>query len=170
MSKAKKICVLGEFAVGKTSLTRRYVLNSFSPDYQATLGVSLYKATANLQRGEEVALVLWDVEGGEYRASALDRYVPGASGAFLVSDVTRPKSVEALSFFAERFQSLSPGCPMVFAANKVDLAHQEETVNLARDIAKTFDASLMETSAADGTAVPEAFSSLANEIYLRAEG
>jgi len=167
LSKAKKICVLGEFAVGKTSLTRRYVLNSFSPDYQATLGVSLYKAQAELLDAEKVNLVLWDVEGGKYRADALGRYIPGASGAFLVGDLTRPQTLEAMSFFATCFQDLAPGCPMVFAANKADLEYPASALDFAKEVADSFDAPLLETSAADGTAVPDAFNKLAAEMYLR---
>ena len=167
MSKTKKICVLGDFAVGKTSLTRRFVLDSFSPDYQATLGVSLYKSTTNLQNGETIDLVLWDVEGGQYRADALDRYIPGASGAFLVADATRASTVEAMAYFADRFQALSPGKPMVFAINKIDLEFEQSVLFLGQNIVRDFDAPLIQTSAAEGTSVPQAFGKLAEEIYVR---
>ena len=63
MSSAKKIVILGQFGAGKTSLTRRFVDQAFSEDYLVTLGVQIKKKTLTLKNGDELSLIIWDIEG-----------------------------------------------------------------------------------------------------------
>lgn len=164
----KKICVIGAFAVGKTSLVRRYVLNQFSPDYQATLGVNIYKYSDEVEApdGSRVSVnqILWDIEGSEEGVDLLDTYLRGAAGALVVGDVTRTDALESMAAHADHFIAVQPGRPVVFALNKVDLLTPAESVPDADSLSAEFGGAVVSTSAATGVAVPELFGALARRI------
>src|SRR5215211_7084781 len=90
----KKICMLGGFSVGKTSLVKRFVESVFSETYLTTVGVKIDKKTVDL--GERaVNLILWDV-AGEDDISAVRMsyyYLRGCAGYVLVADGTRPSTL-----------------------------------------------------------------------------
>lgn len=172
MAVSKKICMLGDFAVGKTSLVRRYVLGEFSPVYHATLGVNIYKHTdtIGLADKEPVQLnqVLWDIEGFQQRTDLLQTYIHGASGAIIVGDVTRDDTQESMTRHARFFLEQRPGRPVVFALNKADLladadadADDPETADA---LAARFGGRPIVTSALDGRAVPDLFRALGQRI------
>lgn len=163
----KKVCIIGGFAVGKTSLVRRYVLSEFSPDYQATLGVNIYKYTDSVEmagKGKvQVNQVIWDVEGNTTRREMLENYVRGSAGALIVGDVTRPDSIADMRTHAELFKRIAPGRPMVFAYNKIDLLDGpwEESGD---ELIYQYGGLSIQTSAATGHQVQDLFRSLAGRI------
>jgi GTPase SAR1 family protein len=173
MAVSKKICMLGDFAVGNTSLVRRYVLCEFSPVYHATLGVNIYKhtdaiGTVGRADREPVQLnqILWDIEGFQQRIDLLQTYIHGASGAIVVGDVTRDDTVESMTRHARFFLEQRPGRPVVLALNKADLladpgAGDPETADA---LAARFGGRPIVTSALDGTAVPDLFRALGQRI------
>ncbi|MDH3474640.1 MAG: hypothetical protein OEM59_13210 [Rhodospirillales bacterium] len=164
----KKICVIGAFGVGKTSLIRRYVLDQFSPDYQATLGVNIYKFSDQVEApggGEEtINEIIWDIEGAQEGADLVDTYLRGAAGALVVGDVTREDAVDSMVQHATRFQGVQPGRPVVFALNKMDLLASPEDAPDGGVLCEEFTGPLLHTSAAAGTAVPELFRALGRRI------
>ena len=82
--------LLGEIGVGKSSLARRFVFDRFEAEYKSTIGVDILTHDTTTADGEAMRLVLWDTDG-EFGARIFDTvYVKGASGALIVSDVTRP--------------------------------------------------------------------------------
>ena len=171
MKVSKKICILGDFAVGKTSLVRRYVLNEFSPDYQATLGVNIYKYSDDVSgpSGDEpvtVNQVLWDIEGADdEKKTVLDTYLHGAAGALVVGDVTRDGTVQSMFEHARHFQHVQVGRPVVFALNKVDLLDKTDVQEQRRSALESeFGSLVLETSAATGAAVRDLFRSLAMRV------
>ena len=167
MAAGKKICMLGDFGVGKTSLVRRYVHNEFSPEYQTTLGVNIYKYTDEVPTDGgplEFRHLLWDIEGGLQRESLLDSYIGGSAGAIVVGDVTRPDRIETMRENAMRFQRARPGRPVVFALNKSDLIEEDELAKGAESLAKDFRGTVQYTSALTGEAVAALFRSLAQQI------
>ena len=82
----KKICLLGAFGVGKTSLIQKYVKNIFSDDYITTVGVKIEKKTITLNSNQEVMLVIWDIEGSDDFSKIAETYLKGMSGYFVVAD------------------------------------------------------------------------------------
>jgi small GTP-binding protein len=166
----KKIVMLGESGVGKTSLVRRYVLNDFSDEYQTTLGVNIYKHDDEVtgRDGNPVAFkhMLWDVEGGLQRQSLLDSYIRGAAGAVIVGDITRDDPLAPMRENAERFRKSRPGRPAVFAVNKADLVEGTAHLDGAAELAEEFRGVVAYTSAATGDAVPELFRTLAGSILV----
>ena len=168
MPVSKKVSLLGDFAVGKTSLIRRYVLDQFSPDYQATLGVNVYKhALAGGPPGEaraEMNLIIWDIESAEPNPEPFDSYLRGSAGAIVVADLTRPETIESLDRQTRRFLTVQPGRPIVFALNKQDLLGAPPDPGPGEDLQKEFGAPLLYASAATGAGVESLFETLARSI------
>lgn len=137
---SKKVCLLGDFAVGKTSLVRRFVYSRFDDKYISTIGVNVSRKTISVARNNQVVqltIMLWDLAGSEEFSSMRASYLRGAAGAMLVCDLTRPESLESLHGYAADQLSLNPEARLVLAANKHDLAGQhrltEEQVKAAAD-------------------------------------
>ena len=168
MASNKKISILGDLAVGKTSLVRRYVLNQFSPDYQATLGVNVYKyVEPELGPGDgtgSINLIIWDIEGNHHNADLQRTYLQGSAGALVVGDVTRDKTLSDMEAHAKAFLDVCPGRPLAFAANKVDLLEGNSPAALQTRLIEGFDAPAFSTSAKTGEAVPEIFRALGQRI------
>ncbi|WP_298815848.1 Rab family GTPase [Chloroflexus sp.] len=159
-----KICLLGEFSVGKTSLIRRFVEGIFDERYLSTLGVQISRHSMRVAQ-LEIQLLIWDTTGGERFDQIVQNYYRGAAGALLVCDVTRPDTLSVLSEYASAFHRASPATPLVIAANKVDLTTQRQIAD--DEIAATaaaLSADWLCTSARTGEGVQEAFQRLGRQI------
>jgi small GTP-binding protein len=124
---SKKVCLLGDFAVGKTSLVRRFIYNLFDDRYLSTIGVRVSRKTMNVPCGDEIIemnLMIWDLAGSEEFNQARKGYLRGADGGLLVCDVTRPQTLNTLDSYANDLLEMNPGARFVVAANKRDLADQ----------------------------------------------
>jgi small GTP-binding protein len=122
---SKKVCLFGDFAVGKTSLVRRFVYDLFDDKYISTIGVKVSRKIVALPRGDDVlelAMMLWDLAGSEEFDRVRASYVRGAAGAVVVCDLTRPETLDSLEAYAGELWAVSPGAPVILAANKHDLA------------------------------------------------
>lgn len=159
----KKICLLGAFGVGKTSLVRQFVHSEFSEAYHSTIGVKVDKKV--LQVGDcELTLVIWDVAGEEEFFQVPDSYVQGAHGFLFVVDGTREPSLSTMRSVRHRFQNLDSPLPEVILLNKADL---EDEWALDDDVEPGFEAKgqlCLRTSAADGRNVETAFQKLAEQL------
>ena len=162
----KKICMLGAFAVGKTSLIRRYVHSMFDERYQTTVGVKIDKKQLEVD-GDDVTLMLWDLYGEDEFQSLRLSYLRGASGYLLIADGTRPESMDRIHSLQITAERSIGKVPFLLLINKADLADQ--WVVTEDDIASLRDQgwSVLRTSAKTGSGVEEAFSLLAGEM-LRA--
>lgn len=167
----KKICLLGSFAVGKTSLVRQFVHSIFSERYHTTLGVKIDKKDVEVRlddgRTEAVKLVLWDVQGEDRVQSIPTSYFRGSSGLLLVADGTRPATVEmALEIAQTATEHVGRSVPMRLLVNKVDLAERWETS--AETLLARADPALAArvTSAKSGAGVDDAFRDIARAMLL----
>src|SRR5215212_10665049 len=121
----KKVCLLGAFAVGKTSLVARFVKSLYSDQYLTTVGVKVDKKTVNLG-DQEVNLIVWDLAGeDEFQKVSMD-YLRGAAGYLLVADGTRRSTLETARILSERVAQNVGQIPFVFLVNKADLADEWE--------------------------------------------
>ena len=114
----KKLCVLGDFSVGKTSLVRRYIFDEFSGRYVATAGVKIYRYQSKIEIEDEAVDVdqsIWDIEGSHSGEQLVRSYITGASGALIVGDLSRSNAIASMIGHAETFQDALPGRPVVFA-------------------------------------------------------
>ncbi|MDW8147616.1 MAG: Rab family GTPase [Roseiflexaceae bacterium] len=167
MSQIAKVCLIGDFAVGKTSLIRRFTESRFSESYLSTIGVRVSRKVLHLSENHSAALTLliWDTAGSEPFTTIVQSYYRGSRGAALVCDVTRLETAASLMRYAEEFHTVNPGVPLIIMANKIDL-RGERTVSDAQlgEIAAALDAQLFFTSARTGEGVEEAFHALGQLI------
>ena len=115
----KKILLLGDFSVGKTSLVRRYVDGAFDDKYLTTIGVKISKKLVEID-GVECELLIWDVEGSTPSKKISLGYYRGASGAIFVTDITRRETLKNLQEHKDIFLAENPDAHYVTAYNKAD--------------------------------------------------
>ncbi|MCG3211343.1 MAG: hypothetical protein FOGNACKC_04987 [Anaerolineae bacterium] len=158
---SKKVCMLGDFAVGKTSLVRRFVHNLFDDKYLSTIGVKVSRKTITiLRKGQfiELSMLLWDLAGSEEFDRVKANYLRGASGAILVCDLTRLETLENLDQYANGFFKNMPDTKLILAANKSDLTDERQvTESQIVDVANTFGIPYYLTSAKTGNDVEQLF-------------
>ena len=118
----KKICMLGDFAVGKTSLIRRFVLDEFDDRYIATVGTKITKKEMHID-DNLLVLQIWDIIGNIMYTRLQKQYYKGSDGAFVVCDVTREDTCKSVESWVGRFREISPKAEIIFLANKIDLEH-----------------------------------------------
>jgi small GTP-binding protein len=155
----KKICMLGSFSVGKTSLVRRFVESIFSDAYQTSIGVKVDKKVVR-SANEDVTLVLWDIHGEDVYQKIRMSYLRGMSGYLLVVDGTRRQTLEDALALNERVIQEAGKVPAVLVFNKSDLAEKWE-IDSARESELTAAGwTIIRTSAKTGDSVEEVFSKL----------
>jgi small GTP-binding protein len=159
----KKICLLGAFAVGKTSLITRYITNSFDEKYNTTIGVSIKRKSLCVGR-DEGHLLLWDIAGEDEFHQIQPTYMRGADGYLLIVDGTRQATLETASILHQRVVSALGDVPFMVLLNKADLTDEWE-VN-EQMISELADQSwgLINTSAKTGVGVDDAFAHLAGHL------
>jgi small GTP-binding protein len=120
----KKMCVIGDAAVGKTSLIRRFVIDKFDDKYITTIGTKTSKKTLTV-RGEEadvyLTLMIWDVLGQKNFEKLHKSAYKGASGAFIVMDISRKETLETFNTWIASLYKVTSEIPVVVLANKNDL-------------------------------------------------
>ncbi len=159
----KKVCMLGAFAVGKTSLVRRYVDSIFSEKYTTTIGVKIDKKVVHIGE-QELALLLWDVYGEDTHKKVLPGYLRGMAGYLLVVDPTRPNTFHnAVSLNKLVNDTLGPK-PFVLVMNKSDLKEDWEVEATELQALVDVAVAVMDTSAKTGSGVNEMFKVLAKAL------
>jgi len=159
----KKVCMLGTFAVGKTSLVRRFVESIYSDKYHTTVGVKVDKKL--VQVGEtELTLVLWDIEGTESEHDLRESYLRGAGGYLLVADGTRQDTLYKALAIQSKVQETIGTVPFLLLINKADLADQWSIPEREMTALREKSWEVIITSAKTGTSVAGAFQTLANKL------
>lgn len=157
----KKICLLGDGEVGKTSLIRRYVLDIFDDQYIQTFGAKVSKKVLDLE-DVNLTLMIWDVLGQKTQKALHSTYYAGANGAFLVCDMTRPETLEHLHHWVEDLQEVAGNIPIIVIGNKCDLEMKIDRLDLQR-FATELGTPMLLTSARTGEGVEEAFQALGQQ-------
>ena len=159
-----KLVLLGDQAVGKTSLVLRYVNNSFSEHYISTIGADFLIKDLELF-GAPVRLMIWDLGGQQQWEAIRARYMQGSDGCILIYDVSRKTDIE---YYFHKWKKevedfIGPTTPLIFVGNKIDLNPQ---VNLkkAAKIASDNSTHYIETSAKTGDRVESMFQRLTADI------
>lgn len=159
----KKMCMLGGFSVGKTSLVKRFVHSVFSDAYLTTVGVKIDKKTVDL-KDRTVHLILWDLAGEDDLASLRTTYLRGASGYLLVADGTRRSTLDVALSLNQRVEKEFGPLPFALLLNKSDLNDQWaiSDVDLANLDQKGWW--VRSTSALTGDGVEDAFKDIAIRV------
>ncbi len=166
---AKKVLILGEIGVGKTSLVRRLVLDEMTAEYIPTMGVDIYRYSvppSGSRRPHSIELVIWDIDGNYGQSIFKHVYSKGASGALIVGDVSRRPTLDLMVRLAHGFQDTMPGRHFSFVLNKLDLVPAADAVMLPEGLASARQ-TLLWTSAKSGENVRQAFEWTADAIVRR---
>ena len=173
----KKICMLGDPAVGKTSLIARFVYSIFDDKYLETIGAKVTKrvmALTHVPTGQNyrLKLMLWDIAGRRTLEHVRSSYHREAEGGLLVCDVTRKSTLDNMEKWLNSFFSVTGTVPVVFIVNKMDLKNDGEfgEAEMAA-LAQKYQSPYILTSAKTGENVEEAFRELGRRIiqhYLNA--
>ena len=158
----KKICLLGAFGVGKTSLTRRFVDSIFSDTYLTTVGVKIDKKTVAVN-GNSVNLLIWDIAGEDEVSAVRTSYLRGAAGYLLVVDVTRAQTLAVAKSISERVAREVGDVPFLCLLNKTDVEEWDISDAHIEEI-ELQGWTVLRTSAKTGAGVEAAFSDLARRI------
>lgn len=170
-----KLLLLGEGAVGKTSLILQYVEKTFTTDYKITLGADFKSKTVVLEdiptKGEKITanLQIWDMAGKAKLSSFKKYYYPGTAGAILVFDTTRRETLAELLNWNEDVEKYSPGTVKYLIGNKIDLTDEIQVHEREREQYETImgAAGSIETSAKTGENVEEVFKTISRLIIER---
>ncbi len=164
-----KVLMLGDFAVGKTSLVHRYVENKFTTSYLRTIGTDIYsKEIYSRDEKDKYIFQIWDLSGDhEFRLFRREWY-RAALGGILVADLSRPETIESLHQWVEESQSNAvPNFQMVFAGNKLDLLNDDlshPNVVKFKKVTSKWEGDQYIVSAKTGIGVAELFQALFNRI------
>jgi hypothetical protein len=159
----KKVCVLGSFGVGKTSLVRRYIQSIFSDAYLTTVGVKVDKKDLHVG-ATPITLVLWDIAGEDDVTSIRMSYLRGASGYFLVADGTRAETLNVARSIQSRAAAELGPVPFLLLLNKADLQDDWDVIAKTVETLQSAGWTILRTSAKTGEGVEEAFQELANRL------
>ena len=181
----KKIVLLGDSAVGKTSLIRRFVHDQFSDSYISTIGTKVSKKEMQITfEGDEydINLMVWDMLGREGYVSTQARQLVGAQGVIIVGDLTRPETLQNMEKYWIPMVLRTIGTvklPFLFLGNKSDIADQDQlssALEIMEDLETRYNYGMKEcipkelntwflTSALEGDKVEDAFQSIAHLLF-----
>ncbi len=170
-----KVCLVGNPAVGKTSLVRRYVLNAFDDRYLTTVGTKVSKKPVRVvdpskDLDADIDLMIWDIMGQPgFREMLKDAYFFDAKGVLAVADLTRKDTLEDLKNWIKAVEGVTGKVPTIVAVNKADLPEQAQfTTAEAVQAAEALGADLFLTSAKTGSNVEEVFRRLGARVVYNA--
>ncbi|SFD17068.1 Rab family GTPase [Algibacter pectinivorans] len=161
MIASKKIVLIGHFGVGKTSLIRRFVENTFSEDYKVTIGVHISKKTLELSEDQSVSFIIWDLEGQDDIKKTRVSYLLGTHAFIYVFDLSRPSTFENLKSEINYLHENYSKIPLKVVGNKVDLVNKEYLTQYNDEFDDLVD---LFVSAKNGSRVESLFSKLAKEL------
>lgn len=159
----KKICMVGAFATGKTSLVSQYVKSIYSEVYHSTVGVKIDKKLVKIA-DREVNLILWDIHGEDEFQKLQMSYLRGASGYLLVVDGTRRYTLDKALSIQQKVEETIGKVPFILVLNKSDLIEDWEIEDSVVDSILQKNWTAIETSAKTATGVEEAFVKLTKQM------
>lgn len=162
----KKICMIGAFATGKTSLVARFVKSIYSDIYHSTVGVKIDKKLVKVGE-QELNLILWDIHGEDEFQKVQMSYLRGASGYLLVVDGTRNYTLEKALCLQKKVEGAVGKVPFILVLNKSDLTEdweiEETTLNELVEQGWT----IIKSSAKTGLGVEKAFLNLSEQMLAK---
>jgi small GTP-binding protein len=159
----KKVCMIGSFAVGKTSLVRKSVQGIFSETYKTTVGVKVDNKVVRVGE-KEVTLVLWDLYGEDKFQTLLRSHLSGTFGYLLVADGTRLATLHEAEALEAKMRKEIGDKPFVFLLNKSDLRAEWEIDDSRQADLAARGWEILHTSAKTGEGVEAAFQRLAEKM------
>ena len=162
----KKICMLGSFGVGKTSLVGRFVEGIFSAKYLSTVGVKIDKKQVRVD-DQDVLLMLWDLAGEDSRSQVQTSYLRGAAGYFLVVDGTWSESLVTAKSIHKRALEAVGDVPFMLIVNKSDLWDRWEITMPDLEKLEAEGWKIQVTSAKTGVGVEKMFLTMTEQVLKK---
>lgn len=160
----RKVCLVGTFAVGKTSLATRFLTSTFPGGYLPTVGVRVGSREVDLAAGDRAKLVVWDIAGHDELTTLSSTYLKGAAGIILVADGTRSNTFLSALRLRRQSEGVVGMVSAVIVLNKTDLPDDWEVADSAIAEAKESGLQIFGTSAKTGDGVIEAFKAMAELV------
>ena len=167
MNFSAKVMLLGDIGVGKSSLAKRLRFGKFDTDYKTTIGVDILTHELALAQALEptvARLLLWDTDGDFGQHIFKSVYIAGASGALVISDASRPPTIQTMFDLAEAFQERLPGRSVRAVVNKTDIVKPDLS---GFDLHGLPPEQVLFSSAKTGEGVEDAFMAIATDIHRR---
>ncbi|MDZ8070835.1 MAG: Rab family GTPase [Nostoc sp. DedQUE08] len=169
---SKKVCLFGDFGVGKTSLIRQFVECQFSDEYLSTVGVKISRKLVTVSKQEllvepNLQLIIWDIEGSNKFKAVAKNYFQGSKGAVIVGDVTQAETLNHIQEHIQTFLAVNPNSYIVVALNKSDMIAAEYLEKIREMHQFTNQANILNTyvtSAKTGNNVDKIFQALATRL------
>ncbi|WP_375501087.1 Rab family GTPase [uncultured Nostoc sp.] len=169
---SKKICLFGDFGVGKTSLIRRFVESQFSDEYLSTVGVKISRKLVSVSEKhlfsvQDLQLIIWDIEGSNKFKAVAKNYFQCSKGAVIVGDVTQTETLYHIQDHIQTFLAVNPKSYIVVALNKSDMIAAEYLENIRQMYQFTNKTNILDTyitSAKTGNNVDNIFQNLATHL------
>ena len=153
-----QLLVIGDAAVGKTSILSRFAQDKFSPQYLATLGIDFFTKDVMIDK-EIIHIKIWDTAGEERYRSLTKGFFKNGEGIIIVYDVTNRNSFESLKFWIDSIENNNnlenKKMPAVILGNKIDISDRQVNENEAEEFAKSRNHKYFEVSAKSGNGVDE---------------
>ncbi len=164
----KKVCLVGDPAVGKTSLVRRFVLDQYDDSYISTIGAKVMKKEVAFgieDRNYQVSLMIWDVMGQKHFRIIESVAFEHVTGGLIVCDLTRKETLDNVDYWVKALTKISGDIPLIILANKNDLKDEAQySAEDVKKIAENYNADSYMTSAKTGINVETTFETLARLI------
>jgi len=164
-----KVCIVGDFGVGKSTLLHHYLERRFISDVKSTIGSNFFVKHIKIPNVRNlITLQIWDLAGQDHFKWVRQAFYKGAKGMVFVFDLAREETFNHLSSWLEEVEGTIEYVPRILVGNKVDLVNPSERVILQQDcidFAHQIKArSYEETSAKSGIGVDNIFYNLTLEM------
>ena len=161
-----KMVIVGDIAVGKTSILGRYVSNKFNRDQRSSIVVAYSTKTCHLEDDITLKLDIWDTAGQERFQSLTSSYYRGAQAVMFVYDVPNRESFEHLNKWWREFRAYgdSRKCAIMLVGNKIDLENRCVAKEEATAWAAGYDMCYDELSSKDATNLDNVFNTLIGKL------
>jgi small GTP-binding protein len=165
MTKTYKILIVGEGAVGKTSIATRYTTGAFKESHLLTIGANFMLKNLEMEDGTTIRLNIWDTAGQEKFRKVVESYYKGGRGVLITFDITNKKSFDEISYWYETAKIQVPDAVYILVGNKSDLADKRVISEIeAIDLANKWNISYIETSAKLNQNINEVFNKLTEKM------
>ena len=162
----KKVCVLGDPGVGKTSIINRYVKNVFSPEYLSTIGANISTKELEIEAGKLI-FSIWDIAGQQTSRSLGTSHYRGSEGVIFVYDLSSQDSYDGLINWEYQLKKSVEDGPSVILGNKLDIVDVNEIPEKRLPVGFKFKSNFFQVSAKTGEGIEEAFVYLGEQILKK---